>query len=341
MPGRSTQKQRGNIAPNKEMELAPTVEAKADKGSTTPLEESSEADAKVTAKQKVKKMKKEKDVKGKKKAPINAAASIEKYRVKPGTDVRLSEWDPQDSSEFGLDKDSSKDALKALNAQLEELQELLYAEGKHKILIVLQATDTGGKDGAITHVFEGVNPLGVEVASFKVPTPEELAHDYLWRIHKRAPGTGKIVIFNRSHYEDVLVVRVHNLVPEERWSKRYAQINAFEELLAAEGTTILKFYLHISKDEQKERLEDRLNDPDKQWKFSVGDLAERKLWDEYQTAYEEAISRTSTEHAPWYIIPANKKWYRNVLISHIVIETLKSLNMAYPNPPDLTGVVVE
>lgn len=341
MPGRSTQKQRGNIAPNKELELLPHTDAKSEMDSSGTLDLAADADAAAAGKAKESKVKKQKDSKGKKKASIDAATICDKYRVKPGTDVRLAEWDPQDSSEFGLDKDSSQGVLKALNKELEALQELLYAEGKHKVLIVLQATDTGGKDGAISHVFEGVNPLGVEVASFKVPTPEELAHDYLWRIHKRTPGTGKIVIFNRSHYEDVLVVRVHNLVPEERWSKRYAQINAFEEMLAAEGTTILKFYLHISKDEQRERLEDRLADPDKQWKFSVGDLAERKLWDQYQAAYEEAIARTSTEHAPWFIIPANKKWYRNVLISHIVIETLKSLNMAYPNPPDLTGVVIE
>lgn len=341
MPGRSTQKQRGNIAPNKELELQPDGDSASVKATAGKVEAAADADAIAARKTKESKNKKQKDGKGKKGASINAAAVVDKYRVKPGTQVQLAAWDPQDSSEFGLDKESSKAALKALNNELEALQELLYAEGKHKVLIVLQATDTGGKDGAITHVFEGVNPLGVEVASFKAPTPEELAHDYLWRIHKRTPAKGKIVIFNRSHYEDVLVVRVHNLVPEERWSKRYAQINAFEELLAAEGTTILKFYLHISKDEQKERLEDRLADPDKQWKFSVGDLAERKLWDHYQAAYEEAISRTSTEHAPWYIIPANKKWYRNVLISQIVIETLKSLKMAYPNPPDLTGVVIE
>lgn len=269
------------------------------------------------------------------------ANASERYRVKPGSKVQLSKIDPDDRSLYGLDKDSSEEVLRSLNKELEALQELLYAEGKHKVLIVIQATDTGGKDGVITHVFEGVNPQGVEVAAFKVPTAEELAHDYLWRVHKRTPAAGKIVIFNRSHYEDVLVVRVHGLVPEERWRARYDQINAFEAMLAAEGTTILKFFLHISKDEQKERLQARLDDPAKQWKFSVGDLKERALWDDYQAAYEEAIARTSTAHAPWFVIPANRKWYRNLVISEIVIETLKGLNMQWPEPEDLTGVIVE
>lgn len=268
-------------------------------------------------------------------------SAIEKYRIAPGTRVKLADIDPDDHSLYGLDKDSSDDFLKQLNEEMEALQELLYAEGKHKVLIVIQATDTGGKDGTIAHVFEGVNPQGVDVASFKVPTPEELAHDYLWRIHKHTPASGKIVIFNRSHYEDVLVVRVHSLVPEERWRKRYDQINAFEAMLAAEGTTILKFFLHISKDEQKERLQARLDDPSKHWKFSVGDLEERKLWDEYQAAYEDAISRTSTKEAPWFVIPANRKWYRNLVISEIVIETLKGLNMAYPEAEDLSNIVIE
>jgi len=241
-----------------------------------------------------------------------------------------------------MGKKVGKEHLKQLNSELETLQELLYAEGKHKVLIVLQAMDTGGKDGTIRHVFEGVNPQGVKVASFKTPTKQELAHDYLWRIHKHTPGKGEITIFNRSHYEDVLVVRVHNLVSEEVWSKRYEHIKAFEKTLADEGTTILKFYLHIDKDEQKERLQARLDEPHKNWKFSLGDLEERKLWDQYTEAFEVAMERTSTEFAPWYVIPANRKWYRNLVISSIIIEKLKNLNMSYPEAEDdLSDVVIK
>jgi PPK2 family polyphosphate:nucleotide phosphotransferase len=232
--------------------------------------------------------------------------------------------------------------LKELNDRLEELQELLYAEGKHKILIVLQAMDSGGKDGTIRHVFDGTNPQGVKVASFKKPTDEELARDYLWRVHHHAPGSGEITIFNRSHYEDVLVVRVHNLVPAEVWGRRYDHINAFEKLLADEGTTILKFYLHISKEEQKERLQARLDEPHKRWKFAKGDLAERALWDDYEEAFEAVLSTTSTEWAPWYVIPADRKWYRNLVISKILVETLEGLDMCYPDPEeDLEGIVIE
>ena len=267
---------------------------------------------------------------------------MDKYLVKPSVSVDLNQWDPDDNSLFPVRKKEGKKALLELNVELERLQELLYAEGKHKILIVLQAMDTGGKDGTIRHVFEGVNPQGVKVAGFKVPTPKELAHDYLWRVHKHTPGKGEIVIFNRSHYEDVLVVRVHNLVPKEVWSRRYEHIRAFEKTLAEEGTTILKFYLHISRDEQKERLQARLDEPHKNWKFSKGDLAERALWDDYQAAYEETLSKTSTEYAPWYIIPANRKWYRNLVISTIIINKLNSLNMSYPSPEEgLEGIVIE
>ena len=219
---------------------------------------------------------------------------------------------------------------------------MLYAENKHKVLIVLQAMDTGGKDGVIRHVFDGVNPQGVRVAAFKQPTPTELAHDYLWRVHQQTPGKGEVVIFNRSHYEDVLVVRVHNLVPEAVWRRRYEQINAFEKLLAEEGTTILKFYLHIDLDEQKERLQARLDDPAKRWKFAKGDLDERQRWPQYMAAYEEMLSKTSTEWAPWYIIPANRKWYRNLVISQIIVETLEGLAMSYP-PAEagLEDIVIE
>jgi PPK2 family polyphosphate:nucleotide phosphotransferase len=267
---------------------------------------------------------------------------MDPYRILPGSKIDLDKYDPNDKSLFQMGKTEGKAQLPKLNEELETLQELLYAEGKHKLLIVLQAMDTGGKDGTIRHVFEGVNPQGVKVASFKVPTEEELAHDYLWRIHKHTPGKGEIVIFNRSHYEDVLVVRVHDLVPEEIWSKRYEHIRAFEKTLADEGTTILKFYLHIDKEEQKDRLQARLDEPNKNWKFSRGDLDERKLWDHYLAAFEEALEKTSTETAPWYVIPANRKWYRNLVISTIIIEKLKSLNMAYPEPEDdLEGIVIE
>ena len=208
--------------------------------------------------------------------------------------------------------------------------------------MVLQAIDTGGKDGTIRHVFDGTNPQGVKVASFKRPTPVELAHDFLWRVERQTPGNGEIAIFNRSHYEDVLVVRVHGLVPEERWRRRYDHINDFERRLADEGTTILKFFLHISKEEQRERLQARLDEPHKRWKFSRGDLKERALWDDYQAAYEAVLSRTSTEWAPWYVVPADRKWYRNLVISSALVDTLDTLDPQYPEPEeDLDGVVVE
>lgn len=267
---------------------------------------------------------------------------MDRYRVAPGKKVDLNKWDPNDKIVFPMGKKVGKEHLRQLNKELEALQELLYAEGKHKVLIVLQAMDTGGKDGTIRHVFEGVNPQGVKVASFKAPTREELAHDYLWRIHKHTPGKGEITIFNRSHYEDVLVVRVHDLVPETVWSKRYEHIAAFEKALTDEGTTILKFYLHIDKNEQKERLQARLDEPHKNWKFSLGDLEERKLWDQYTAAFESALEKTSTESSPWYVIPANRKWYRNLVISSIIIEKLKSLNMSFPKAEDdLSGVSID
>jgi len=257
---------------------------------------------------------------------------MDRYRIKPGSRVNLNEWDPNDKSGFPGGKDEGRERLLELNRQLEELQELLYAEHKHKVLIVLQAMDTGGKDGTIRHVFEGVNPQGVRVASFKKPTAEELDHDFLWRVHDQVPGKGKIVIFNRSHYEDVLVVRVHNLAPKEVWSKRYEHINDFERMLVDEGTTILKFFLHIDRDEQRERLQARLDEPDKRWKFNPGDLEERKLWPKYIKAYKDAIGKTSTSWAPWYIVPANRKWYRNLVVGTVIVETLKDLNMRYPEP---------
>jgi PPK2 family polyphosphate:nucleotide phosphotransferase len=257
---------------------------------------------------------------------------MERYRVVPGSLVNLDEWDPDDDKAYDGDKEDANQRLEELNDELEAMQELLYAEHKHKLLVVLQATDTGGKDGTIRHVFEGVNPQGVRVASFKVPTAEELDHDYLWRAHRQVPGKGEIVIFNRSHYEDVLIVRVHNLVSPEVWGRRYAQINDFERILSEEGTSILKFFLHIDKDEQKERLQARLDEREKRWKFNVADLKERELWSDYQKAYEDMLSKTSTKWAPWYIIPANHKWYRNLVVASLIVSTLKSLDMKYPEP---------
>lgn len=265
--------------------------------------------------------------------------STDRYRVAQGQEVALSSWNTRDNG--GFDKDEAKELTAGLNERLEALQELLWAEGRHKVLIVIQATDSGGKDGTIRHVFDGVNPQGVKVASFKKPSSLELRHDYLWRIHQKAPASGEMVLFNRSHYEDVLVVRVHDLVPEERWSRRYEHIRNFEQMLADEGTTIIKLYLHISKDEQKERLQARLDEPDKNWKFAQGDLEERKHWDAYQAAFTDMLANTSTEDAPWFVIPADRKWFRNLLVSQIVVDALEGLHMAWPEPEDLAGIVVE
>ena len=267
---------------------------------------------------------------------------LKRYVVNPGTKIKLADWDPNDTSEFKGDKEQGRIEIEKLNHRLERLQELLYAEHKHKVLIVLQAMDTGGKDGAIRHVFEGVNPQGTRVANFKEPSEEERDHDYLWRVHRQVPAKGELVIFNRSHYEEVLIVRVHKLVPAEVWKQRFDQINAFEQMLAENGTTILKFYLHIDKDEQKRRLQARLDDPSKHWKFRLGDLEERKLWPEYMQAYEDALNKTSTEAAPWYVVPANHKWYRDLVISSVLIDTLEGLKMKFPESEEnLEGVVIE
>ncbi len=264
------------------------------------------------------------------------------YLVEPGRKVKLSDWDPNDTGKFKGEKEQARLETEKLNQRLEELHELLYAEHKHKILIVLQAMDTGGKDGTIRHVFNGVNPQGARVANFKEPTAQELDHDYLWRIHKQVPAKGELVIFNRSHYEDVLIVRVHGLVAPEVWKQRFDQINAFEQMLSETGTTILKFYLHIDKDEQKQRLQARLDDPTKHWKFRRGDLQERALWPAYMQAYEDVLNKTSTPKAPWYIIPANHKWYRNLVISTILVDTLEGLKMKFPEPEEsLDGIVID
>lgn len=267
---------------------------------------------------------------------------MKQHRVLPNSKVKLLKWDPNDTSGFKGSKEAAMPEIARLKEKLSDLQVVLYAEHKHKILIVIQAMDTGGKDGAIRGVFSGINPIGVRVANFKAPSVEELDHDYLWRIHKAVPAKGEMVIFNRSHYEDVLVVRVHELVPPEVWKARFEQINAFEHLLAESGTTIIKFYLHISKDEQKERLQARLDDPNKHWKFRLGDLEERKHWDDYMEAYEDVLSKTSTNDAPWYIVPANRKWYRDLVMASVLVDVLENLKMNFPvSGENLDGVVVK
>jgi PPK2 family polyphosphate:nucleotide phosphotransferase len=262
------------------------------------------------------------------------------FRVAPKTKVRLRDHDP--GSTEGIEKREGRAASGQLIKQLDVLQELLYADGRHKMLVILQGVDACGKDGTIRAVFEGVNPQGVNVASFKRPTDQELGHDYLWRIHARLPQSGEISIFNRSHYEDVLVVRVHDLVPKERWSKRYEHIRAFEQMLVDEGTTIVKFFLHVSKEEQRTRLQERIDNPTKRWKFSAADLGERKLWDEYEAAFEEMLTKTSTKDAPWYVIPADRNWYRNLVVSQVLVDTLQQLDLRYPPADeDIAHLVVE
>jgi PPK2 family polyphosphate:nucleotide phosphotransferase len=255
------------------------------------------------------------------------------YLADPGKKVKFDKLDPADTGDF-KDRGQAEGKMEKNLERLSKLQEVLYAQSKHAVLIVLQAMDTAGKDGSIRHVFSGVNPQGCSVSSFKKPTDLELAHDFLWRIHDSAPRKGMIGIFNRSHYESVLVERVHNLVPKSVWHARYKYINQFEEMLASEGTTIIKFFLHISKDEQKQRLEARLSHPEKNWKFDHNDLSERQRWDDYMGAYEDAIEKCSTKHAPWYIVPANHKWFRNWVLSETIVKTLEELKMEYPEPPD-------
>jgi PPK2 family polyphosphate:nucleotide phosphotransferase len=258
------------------------------------------------------------------------APTADRYRVRPGQKLDLGRLDSADRSAFDGDKEAGKAEIQRLNARLEELQEAMYAEGRHRLLIVLQAMDAGGKDGTIRTVFDGVNPQGVRVHCFKAPTAQELAHDFLWRVHAHVPGNGEIAIFNRSHYEDVLVVRVHELVPEKRWRARYRHIAAFEELLVDEGTHVLKFFLHIGKDEQRERLQERIDEPAKRWKFNAKDLDERQHWDDYMRAYAEALTATSTERAPWYVVPADRNWYRDLIVSQVIVATLESMAIQLP-----------
>ncbi len=254
-----------------------------------------------------------------------------KLRVEPGTRPCLADIDTGFHGDFKSEKTAGKQLAK--NAErLGDLQQKLYGEGRHALLIVLQGMDAAGKDGTCWHVMSAMNPQGTVVKSFKQPTAEELRHDFLWRIHAHTPGLGEVAVFNRSHYEDVLVVRVHDLVPEAVWSGRYRMINDFEAMLAAQGTTILKFFLHISPAEQLRRFEQRLADPARQWKISESDYSERPHWDAYQTAYEDALEKCSTEHAPWYVIPSDRKWFRNLAISHIIAKTLDGLDMKLPAP---------
>ena len=263
------------------------------------------------------------------------------HRVPPQTAVSLAEM-PTRAGSFHDDRPQAEEEFKRLRDELAQLQNVLYAQGTDKLLIVLQAMDAGGKDSTIRKVFRGVNPQGVRVTSFKAPSKEELAHDFLWRIHKAVPASGMIGVFNRSHYEDLLVTRVDNLVAEETWRARYEQINDFEQLLTSSGTRILKFYLHISLDEQKERFQERLNIPEKNWKFSSGDLAKRKKWDKYMTAFEEVFLRCSPQTAPWYIIPADQKWYRNLAISRVIVSAIREMNPQYPAAEEgLDGITIE
>ena len=261
------------------------------------------------------------------------------FRIPPRTSPGILERDAGDTA--GWTKARAASALDAGLAKLAELQERLWAERRHKLLVVLQGMDTAGKGGAIEHVMGAFNPGGTVVSSFKVPSEMELAHDYLWRIHGRTPGKGEIAIWDRSHYEDVLVVRVKRLVPREVWARRYRHIVEFERLLADEGTTILKFFLHIDRDEQRERLQARIEDPTKRWKFRIGDLEERNRWDRYMAAYEAAIARTSTAAAPWYVIPANRKWFRNLAVAGILQATLERLDPQYPEPEIPADLVIE
>jgi PPK2 family polyphosphate:nucleotide phosphotransferase len=263
-----------------------------------------------------------------------------RYRVEPGAGIRLADVNPDESEHFLKKKDVASE-LGTQRKRIRDLQARLYGEQRQSMLLVLQAMDTGGKDGTIKHVFQGVNPQGCQVWSFKAPSAEESSHDFLWRYHQRVPPRGMIHIFNRSHYEDVLVVRVKGLVPQEVWRPRYEVINAFERALTMSNVTVVKFYLHISKDEQRRRLESRLQDPDKRWKFSANDLRERGHWDSYMAAFEDAISNTSTDYAPWYVVPANNKWYRNLVIARTIADTFEAMDPHYPAAePGLDQVVI-
>lgn len=261
--------------------------------------------------------------------------------LKPGKRFCLQDFDPDYTGDC-QDKAEAKKTTKKNLERLTELQEMLYAQGQKALLIVLQGMDSSGKDGTIRSVMGAFNPQGVQVCPFKVPSPEELAHDYLWRVHKVTPRRGMVAIFNRSHYEDVLVVRVAKLVPEEVWAKRYDHINEFERLLSDSGVTMVKFFLHISKEEQAQRFRERQQTPSKQWKFSPGDLEVRKQWDDYQAAYEDALTKCNTKYAPWYVVPTNRNWYRNWVVSDTLVKTMEKMGLCYPEPvPDIESYVIE
>ena len=266
-------------------------------------------------------------------------AVSKRYRIRPGNKFHANDFDPAETKLAAGKKEVAEETADT-QKRLGELQELLYADHRRKLLVILQGMDTSGKDGTVRHVMGGFNPQGVRVQSFKKPTEEELEHDFLWRVHQQVPAAGEIVVFNRSHYEDVLVVRVHELVPPAVWRKRYRQINDFERMLSETGTVILKFFLHISAKEQRKRLQARIDDPTKRWKFQHGDLEERKRWDDYMQAYEDAINKTSTEYAPWYVVPSDAKWYRNFVIGSVVLREMERLKMKYPQI-DLSNEVVE
>ena len=254
-----------------------------------------------------------------------------RYRVEPGEDIALGDVDPADTGSYD-DPSEAREELAGLVDHIADLQARLYAEEQRSVLVVLQGIDAAGKDSTAAHVFRGTNPQGVRVYTFKEPSNEESAHDFLWRYHAHTPAKGMIHVFNRSHYEDVLIARVRSLVPESVWSKRYDEINRFEREVTASGTTVVKICLHISFNEQRKRLLKRLMDPTKRWKFNPRDLDERELWPEYQVAYDAALFRCSSDHAPWYVVPANKKWYRNWAITRILIETLEEMDPRYPEP---------
>jgi PPK2 family polyphosphate:nucleotide phosphotransferase len=267
-------------------------------------------------------------------------AVTDRWRVSPGEKVSLESLDPGSTEGAPGDRKATEATLPDLESRLRAVQEKLWAEGRRSLLVVLQGMDAAGKDGTIKHVFGGVNPQGAKVASFKEPTQEELAHDFLWRIHRQVPRAGEIGIFNRSQYEDVLVARVDKLVAPKIWRRRFDHINAFERLLVDGGTTVIKFFLHISHDEQTRRLQDRLDRPDKRWKLSSSDLTERAKWSGYQEAYVDVLNKTSAAAAPWYIIPADHKWFRNWVVSMILVETLEEMDPRYPEPPPLDGATL-
>lgn len=257
--------------------------------------------------------------------------SCSDFIVKPGARIRLADVNASFQGKDGSEKEAKK-TIKKNREHISELQKKLYGEKKHSLLIVLQGIDAAGKDGVCWHVVSSMDPQGTYVKGFKQPTAEELSHDFLWRIHRYTPGLGEVAVFNRSHYEDVLVTRVHNLVPKKIWSKRYDMINNFEEILSAHNTTILKFFLYISPEEQLKRFEQRLDDPAKQWKISESDYKERALWNDYISAYEDMLKKCSTSYAPWYVIPSNDKWFRNLAISHIIKRTLEKMQLTLPEP---------